>query len=199
MHRPPQMAASKDLRGRWVAISLFVSPSPRGEWGNMSVILETGRLLLRPPRAADISHFVPLLKDFDLAKNLSSVPHPYTEDDACAFVVKAAYGWTSGEDLAFGILRKSPGAYIRSGNGGNGCISFRREKFIEFGGPNGGDGGNGGDVWVEAVENLNTLIDYRFQQHITAKSGGPGMGKDMAGANGPDAIMKVPVGTQIYE
>ena len=89
--------------------------------------------------------------------------------------------------------------YIRSGNGGNGCISFRREKFIEFGGPNGGDGGNGGDVWVEAVENLNTLIDYRFQQHISAKAGGPGMGKDMAGANGPDAIMKVPVGTQIYE
>src|SRR6266571_4645317 len=89
--------------------------------------------------------------------------------------------------------------YIRSGNGGNGCIAFRREKFIEYGGPNGGDGGNGGDVWVEAVENLNTLIDYRFQQHITAKSGGPGMGKDMAGANGPDAIMKVPVGTQIYE
>jgi len=78
----------------------------------MSVILETGRLLLRPPRAADISHFVPLLKDFDVAKNLSRVPHPYTEDDACAFVVSAAHGWRSGEDLAFGILRKSPSAYI---------------------------------------------------------------------------------------
>src|SRR5258705_11591897 len=89
--------------------------------------------------------------------------------------------------------------YISSGKGGNGCVAFRREKFIEYGGPNGGDGGNGGDVWVEAVENLNTLIDYRFQQHVTAKSGGPGMGKDMAGANGPDAIMRVPVGTQIYE
>ena len=89
--------------------------------------------------------------------------------------------------------------YIASGKGGNGCISFRREKFIEFGGPNGGDGGKGGDVWAEAVENLNTLIDYRFQQHINAKSGGNGMGKDMAGANGPDAVMKVPVGTQIYE
>ena len=78
----------------------------------MSVILETGRLLLRPPRAADISHFVPLLKDFDVARNLSRVPYPYTEDDACAFVVSAAHGWTSREDLAFGILRKSPGAYI---------------------------------------------------------------------------------------
>ena len=89
--------------------------------------------------------------------------------------------------------------YIKSGAGGNGCVSFRREKFIEFGGPNGGDGGRGGDVWAEAVENLNTLIDYRFQQHITAKNGGNGMGKEMAGANGTDAMIKVPVGTQIYE
>ena len=89
--------------------------------------------------------------------------------------------------------------YIASGKGGDGCVSFRREKFIEFGGPNGGDGGRGGDVWAEAVENLNTLIDYRFQQHISAKAGGGGMGKDMAGANGPDATLKVPVGTQIYE
>ena len=89
--------------------------------------------------------------------------------------------------------------YLRSGAGGNGCVSFRREKFIEFGGPNGGDGGKGGDVWAEAVENLNTLIDYRFQQHIEAKNGGAGMGKDMAGANGSDAVVKVPVGTQIYE
>ena len=89
--------------------------------------------------------------------------------------------------------------YICSGNGGKGCVSFRREKFIEFGGPNGGDGGKGGDVWAQATENLNTLIDYRFQQHIAAKPGGHGMGKDMHGANGPDAIIKVPVGTQIYE
>jgi len=89
--------------------------------------------------------------------------------------------------------------YVRSGSGGNGCVSFRREKFIEFGGPNGGDGGRGGDVWAEAVDNLNTLIDYRFQQHVTAKSGGHGMGKEMSGARGPDAILKVPVGTQIYE
>ncbi len=89
--------------------------------------------------------------------------------------------------------------YIRSGSGGDGCVSFRREKFIEFGGPNGGDGGRGGDVWAEAAENLNTLIDYRFQQHIAAKDGGNGMGKEMAGANGADAVLKVPVGTQIYE
>src|SRR5438067_960460 len=89
--------------------------------------------------------------------------------------------------------------YIRSGSGGDGCVSFRREKFIEFGGPNGGDGGRGGDVWVEAAENLNTLIDYRFQNHSAAKYVGNGMGKEMAGANGADAVLKVPVGRQIYE
>jgi len=89
--------------------------------------------------------------------------------------------------------------FIESGAGGNGCVAFRREKFIEYGGPWGGDGGKGGDVWVEAVENLNTLIDYRFQQHVRAKNGEGGMGKDMSGAGGDDAIMKVPVGTQIYE
>ena len=89
--------------------------------------------------------------------------------------------------------------YIRSGDGGNGCVSFRREKFIEFGGPNGGDGGKGGDVIAEAVDGLNTLIDYRYQQHFFAKNGGAGMGKDRHGANGADAMLKVPVGTQIYE
>ena len=89
--------------------------------------------------------------------------------------------------------------YVASGAGGNGCIAFRREKFIEFGGPSGGDGGKGGDVIVEAVDGLNTLIDYRFQQHFKAKSGGNGMGKDMHGANGKDAVLKVPVGTQVYE
>ncbi|MBV9570320.1 MAG: GTPase ObgE [Alphaproteobacteria bacterium] len=89
--------------------------------------------------------------------------------------------------------------YIASGAGGNGCVSFRREKFIEFGGPNGGDGGRGGDVWAEAVENLNTLIDYRFQQHIKAKNGQHGMGKEMTGATGVDAVLRVPVGTQILE
>jgi GTPase len=89
--------------------------------------------------------------------------------------------------------------YIRSGDGGNGCASFRREKFIEFGGPNGGDGGKGGDVIAEAVAGLNTLIDYRYQQHFFAKNGRAGMGKDRHGANGADAVLKVPVGTQIYE
>src|SRR2546421_1834145 len=89
--------------------------------------------------------------------------------------------------------------YIRSGDGGNGCVSFRREKFIEFGGPNGGDGGKGGDVIVKAVDGLNTLIDYRYQQHFRAKNGHAGMGKDRHGANGADVVMKVPAGTQIYE
>jgi len=89
--------------------------------------------------------------------------------------------------------------YIASGAGGNGCVSFRREKFIEFGGPNGGDGGKGGDVVVEAVNGLNTLIDYRYQQHFKAQRGGNGMGKDRAGANGKDVVLKVPVGTQVCE
>ena len=89
--------------------------------------------------------------------------------------------------------------YIRSGDGGNGCVSFRREKFIEYGGPNGGDGGKGGDVIAIAVDGLNTLIDYRYQQHFFAKNGQAGMGKDRHGANGADAVLKVPFGTQIYE
>jgi GTP-binding protein len=89
--------------------------------------------------------------------------------------------------------------YIQSGAGGNGCVSFRREKFIEFGGPNGGDGGRGGDVIAHAVDGLNTLIDYRYMQHHKAQRGGNGMGKDRHGANGKDMIVKVPVGTQIYE
>jgi GTP-binding protein len=88
---------------------------------------------------------------------------------------------------------------IQSGAGGNGCVAFRREKFIEFGGPWGGDGGKGGDVWAEAVENLNTLIDYRYQQHVRAKNGEGGMGKEMTGAGGADALLRVPVGTQIFE
>src|SRR5438874_2997551 len=88
--------------------------------------------------------------------------------------------------------------YVRSGDGGNGCVSFRREKFIEFGGPNGGDGGKGGDVIVEAVEGLNTLIDYRYQQHFKAKNGRAGMGKDRHGASGEDIVLKVPAGTQVY-
>ncbi|TMJ85444.1 MAG: GTPase ObgE [Alphaproteobacteria bacterium] len=89
--------------------------------------------------------------------------------------------------------------YIRSGDGGNGCVSFRREKFIEFGGPNGGDGGKGGDVVAEAVDGLNTLIDYRYQQHFTAANGRAGMGKDRHGANGKPIVLKVPVGTQVFD
>jgi GTP-binding protein len=88
--------------------------------------------------------------------------------------------------------------YIRSGDGGHGCISFRREKFIEFGGPDGGDGGRGGDVWAECVANLNTLIDYRYQQHFKARNGTPGMGKNRAGPDGADIVLKVPPGTEIY-
>jgi GTP-binding protein len=88
--------------------------------------------------------------------------------------------------------------YIRSGDGGAGAVSFRREKFIEFGGPDGGDGGRGGDVWAEAVDGLNTLIDYRYQQHFKAKTGGHGMGRNRAGAKGADAVLRVPVGTQIF-
>ena len=89
--------------------------------------------------------------------------------------------------------------YIRSGDGGGGAVSFRREKFIEFGGPDGGDGGRGGDVWVEAVNGLNTLIDFRFQQHFKAQTGTHGMGRNRTGANGADVTLKVPVGTQIFE
>src|SRR5271168_4819128 len=89
--------------------------------------------------------------------------------------------------------------YIRSGNGGAGCVSFRREKFIEFGGPDGGNGGRGGDVVAECVDGLNTLIDYRYQQHFKAKTGGHGMGKNRTGANGAGVILKVPKGTQVFD
>jgi GTP-binding protein len=89
--------------------------------------------------------------------------------------------------------------YIRSGNGGAGSVSFRREKYVEYGGPNGGDGGKGGDVWVESVENLNTLIDYRYQQHFKAKTGGHGEGSNRTGKDGEDIMLKVPVGTQILD
>ncbi|MGI9482857.1 MAG: GTPase ObgE [Hyphomicrobiales bacterium] len=89
--------------------------------------------------------------------------------------------------------------YVRSGDGGAGSVSFRREKYIEFGGPDGGDGGRGGDVWAECVNGLNTLIDYRYRQHFKAKTGMHGMGKNRNGAKGADAVLKVPVGTQIFE
>jgi len=89
--------------------------------------------------------------------------------------------------------------YIRSGSGGNGCISFRREKYIEYGGPDGGDGGRGGDVWAEAVDGLNTLIDFRYQQHFFADNGRPGAGRQRTGADGDDILLKVPVGTEILD
>ncbi|MFC5386193.1 GTPase ObgE [Aquamicrobium segne] len=89
--------------------------------------------------------------------------------------------------------------HIRSGAGGSGAVSFRREKFIEFGGPDGGDGGRGGDVWVEVVDGLNTLIDYRYQQHFRAQTGIHGMGRNRTGAKGADVVLRVPAGTQIFE
>jgi GTP-binding protein len=89
--------------------------------------------------------------------------------------------------------------YIRSGDGGAGAVSFLREKFVEFGGPNGGNGGRGGDIVLECVDGLNTLIDYRYQQHFKAPTGTHGMGKDRAGANGQEVVLRVPVGTQVFE
>src|SRR5580692_4223222 len=85
--------------------------------------------------------------------------------------------------------------YVKSGAGGAGSVSFRREKFIEFGGPDGGDGGRGGDVVALCVHGLNTLLDYRYQQHFKGKTGGHGMGQNRAGGRGADAVLKVPVGT----
>ena len=89
--------------------------------------------------------------------------------------------------------------HVKAGDGGAGSSSFRREKFIEFGGPDGGDGGDGGSVILFAEENLNTLIDFRFQQHFKAEKGQNGMGKKKTGRNGKDLILKVPIGTQIFE
>jgi GTP-binding protein len=89
--------------------------------------------------------------------------------------------------------------YIKAGNGGNGSPSFRREKFIEFGGPDGGDGGKGGSIILKSERNLNTLIDYRFQQHHKAERGGDGAGKDRTGRGGDNLILKVPIGTQVFE
>ncbi|MBC6438080.1 MAG: GTPase ObgE [Rhodobacteraceae bacterium] len=89
--------------------------------------------------------------------------------------------------------------YIRSGAGGSGCVSFRREKYVEYGGPDGGDGGRGGDVWAEAVSGLNTLVDFRYRQHVFAGNGQPGMGKQRTGRNGDDIVLHVPAGTEILE
>ncbi len=88
--------------------------------------------------------------------------------------------------------------YVKAGDGGNGCVAFRREKYIEFGGPAGGDGGRGGDVLFEAADELNTLVDFRYQQHRKAKRGQDGGGRDRTGASGADLVLKIPVGTQIF-
>src|SRR4051794_27748218 len=89
--------------------------------------------------------------------------------------------------------------YLKSGDGGRGAMSFRREKFIEFGGPDGGDGGKGGDIVFEAADNLNTLIDYRYSQHFRAQNGRGGAGANRTGANGRDLVLRVPVGTQVLD
>ena len=89
--------------------------------------------------------------------------------------------------------------YIKAGNGGSGSASFRREKFVEYGGPDGGDGGDGGSIIVQSDRNLNTLIDFRYAQHFKAQHGRPGSKRNKTGANGEDLILKVPLGTQVYE
>jgi len=89
--------------------------------------------------------------------------------------------------------------FVKSGDGGNGCLGFRREKFIEYGGPDGGNGGKGGNIWIETSDNLNTLIDYRYQQHFKALKGQNGSGRNRTGADAEDIILKVPVGTQVFE
>ena len=101
-----------------------------------------------------------------------------------------------GQDMKFLDQAK---IFVKSGDGGNGCVSFHREKYIEYGGPNGGNGGRGGDVVVVAVENLNTLVDFRYRQHFKAARGKHGMGRDRTGAGGDDLVIKVPVGTQIFD
>ena len=89
--------------------------------------------------------------------------------------------------------------FVKAGDGGSGSPSFRREKFIEFGGPDGGDGGKGGSVVLKSERNLNTLIDYRYQQHFKAKRGEDGKGKNQTGRGGKDLLLSVPIGTQIFE
>ena len=89
--------------------------------------------------------------------------------------------------------------FVKSGGGGNGCLSFRREAFVEFGGPDGGDGGKGGDVWVETIGGLNTLIDFRYQRHYKAGRGVNGMGRDRSGKGGADIVLRVPAGTEILD
>ena len=97
------------------------------------------------------------------------------------------------------FLDQAKTIYIKAGNGGSGSSSFRREKYVEFGGPDGGDGGNGGSIILESERNLNTLVDFRYKQHFKAENGRPGSKKNKTGGGGKNLILKVPVGTQIYE
>ncbi|WP_348646292.1 GTPase ObgE [Aurantimonas sp. DM33-3] len=122
---------------------------------------------------------------------------PFTSPDRPARRGRPPYRPHAQESTEMKFLDQAK-VYVRSGDGGAGSVSFRREKYIEFGGPDGGDGGRGGDVWVEAVAGLNTLIDYRYQQHFKAKTGGHGMGRNRNGGKGSDITLKVPAGTQIF-
>src|SRR4029077_10898146 len=111
---------------------------------------------------------------------------------------RSAHPGYMSDELAMKFLDQAK-VYIRSGDGGHGCVAFGREKFIEFGGPSGGNGGRGGDVVVTAVDGLNTLIDYRYQQHFKAQRGKKGMAKPRHGASGKPIVLKVPVGTQMFD
>ena len=134
----------------------------------------TPRLLLRPGFPEDAPALAAAIADEAIARNLANVPWPYRMH----FLDQAKI-------------------YVKSGAGGPGAVSFRREKFIEFGGPDGGDGGKGGDIVFEAVPGLNTLIDFRYTQHFRAPRGKGGAGSNRTGAGGEDLVIRVPVGTQI--
>lgn len=147
----------------------------------------------------------PHLAPFARAPAVSGMPIParhafWMQQKACTFgflgLSADASPYIGFSPMKFLDLTK---VFIRSGGGGAGCVSFRRDKYVEFGGPDGGDGGHGGSVWAEAVEGLNTLIDYRYQQHFFAKSGQPGMGSQKTGKTGEDIVMRVPLGTEILD
>ena len=130
-----------------------------------------------------------VLADQQVAAQFKAIRAYYTENVVNKVVRSGAF------QANIDHQRSETGVYVRSGDGGAGAVSFRREKFIEFGGPDGGDGGRGGDVAVECADGLNTLIDFRYQQHFKAKTGIHGMGRNRAGGRGPDAVLKVPVGS----
>jgi len=182
-------------------------------------LLETARLRLAPLTTAHGAEFAAWSGLPELARMTGTVLPGWDAHAASAWI--AARAWRGVPGFVLGIWRKdapgligqigmskaptdigymiAPEVYIRSGGGGGGCVSFRREKYIEYGGPDGGDGGKGGDVIAEAVEGLNTLIDFRYQPHFFAKSGQAGMGQQRTGKGGDDIILKVPVGTEILD